>query len=197
MDIAISCEYRSQVGGWGCPPQSLIPEQCMHLSSTMHAPTESLFPHRVRGMNDFINPHNVRGVKHNREYYKAEPLWMHDRMYAGFKTLDQEEDGECPRITHSGWWFAIRESMNVFQPEPQKGNCFHDVETDTNLNGMYDDDPKKNQRAIILCKENNVYDCIKYEGVNFKYAKDYSKVTFNNIESVKLKQTRMYLGRRK
>ena len=36
--------------GGGLPsPQSLIPEQCMHLSSTMHAPTESLFPHRVRG----------------------------------------------------------------------------------------------------------------------------------------------------
>ena len=46
----VSVIQTPNLSGWDCPPQSLIPEQCMHLSSTMHAPTESLFPHRVRGI---------------------------------------------------------------------------------------------------------------------------------------------------
>ena len=66
---------------------------------------------------------------------------------------------------------------------------------------MYDDDPKKNQRAVILCKGNNVYDCVKYGAYNRGEHDDCDSyencVTFENIVSVKLKQTKMYLGRPK
>ena len=140
-------------------------------------------------------------VPGNKEDYRTKHANIHDRMYAGFKTLDQQQDGECPRITHSGWWFAHREYLpvidHIVQPEPEKLNCFHDVKTDTNLNGIYDDDPNQNQRAIILCNEKDVYKCITYsfednfiDGIYSVY------INFSNIESIKLKQTKMYLGRK-
>ena len=62
----------------------------------------------------------------------------------------------------------------------------------TNLNGVYDQDLKKNERQIILCNRPKVEDCF----VNtYNYWHKNNGFSLKNTTTIKLSETRMWLKR--
>ena len=112
-----------------------------------------------------------------------------DYMYAGFHTLDMDEDYECSREYKSGWWFPHRVRSEAKTKANTNGNCYHDTSLHTNLNGVYHQNITKNQRQISYCNSTNVEDCFDRD--------DGHKYKFTGLTSIKLKHTQLWLKRRR
>ena len=113
---------------------------------------------------------------------------------AGFETYDHGKDNLCPTESRSGWWF----SKNVFYPygcpKPKQVLCDHNITHHTNLNGYYHDDPNFNQRSIVICKSKDLDECfIEYPRFSCNRGDVESN---NNLESIKLTKTEMYVTKR-
>ena len=74
----------------------------------------------------------------------------------------------------------------------------------TNLNGVYDQDMKKNERQIIICNRPKVEDCFVNTYINFNGSTTYENCgnnckingfTLNYTTTIKLSETRMWLKR--
>ena len=68
----------------------------------------------------------------------------------------------------------------------RQGNCDYDTNQDTNLNGVWDEEEKLNNRTIILCDSNLALDdCFGLDSNGHYHFRG---------STVKLEKTKMFLG---
>ena len=121
----------------------------------------------IEGNYIFINPSYLKDMNtkiQERRLYKR----YHDLLYSGFKTLDMDKHYDCSRKYKSGNWFPYGIEYD-YDNYVTKETCQHTIDKPhTNLNGVYDQDMKKNERQIILCNRPKVEDCFvtTYEKYN-------------------------------
>jgi len=139
----------------------------------------------------FINPSYLKDVKTKIEE-RSKYEFYHDLFYAGFKTLDMDKNYQCSRKYKTGNWFPYGIEKDPYSKIIQE-TCQHTFDTThTNLNGVYDQDMKKNERQIILCNRPKVEDC--FVNTYSKYG-EIRGVTLNYTTTIKLSETRMWLKR--
>ena len=124
----------------------------------------------------------------------------HDTLYLGFTALDNATNSECSREYHSGWWYAHALHFNL-DSGSKKEYCTHHPFNGTNLNGVFDVlNPNQTTRTIAFCQMNDVNDCIKPKYQTWEYdGEEYSDISgwdYNNMTTYKLRETRMWLGKK-
>ena len=68
----------------------------------------------------------------------------------------------------------------------RQGNCDYDANHDTNLNGVWDEEEKLNNRTMILCDSNLALDdCFDLDSNGYYHFRG---------STVKLEKTKMFLG---
>ena len=87
--------------------KSLIPEQCTHLHfpSYLHAPTQSLFPHRVRGnmsTQNHMSLHSTRAetICIGHVYKTRDDIWFHS-SHPHMPSLQYSQPWHCTIQMHS------------------------------------------------------------------------------------------------
>ena len=124
----------------------------------------------------------------------------HHTLYLGFTALDNATNSECSREYSSGWWYPYALHFD-YGNQSVKEFCTHHPFNGTNLNGVCDVlHPNQTTRTIAFCQMNDVNDCVtpKYKRVEGNH-KAYTLVdgwSYNNVTTYKLKNTKMWLGRK-
>jgi len=113
-------------------------------------------------------------------------------LVTGFDTITKAKNSTCPKNAKSGWWFSNIVVYSGCHPIPYL--CDHDTSQHTNLNGYYDNNSTLNQRAVILCTSKLLNEC-QTELDDYCDRKDDKKS--ENLISIKLTKTEMYLTRRR
>ena len=102
-----------------------------------------------------------------------------------------EVNNECSRKYNSGWWFAYGLKYDS-DTRSTKEICEFDVKRDTNLNGEFDYDHRKNQRQIAFCSKPKIEDCVSPHKAR-TYIDGWQ---YQNITTIKLSVTEMWLKRK-
>ena len=156
----------------------------------------------TKGSMILIRPMYLGTLEEKKKDRNSECRFVHDRLYSGFYAFNMGEDGACARETKSGWWFPHQVHKTQMGDQWRiNGNCDYRREKDTNLNGMFHEDPEINGRAIMLCAMPNSKDCYvqnfdpnSYCVGQWGVKTDYE---FKGLITIKLTTTKMYMYRRR
>ena len=117
-----------------------------------------------------------------------------DDLPSRFTTMDMDRNNECARKFHSGWWFPfVFENLGSEFKRPLARTCAINGNNYTNLNGVFDRNITQNNRSIIFCEKKNPNDCIENLFNKFRYSPGKALWKLVGTESIKLKQTKIWL----
>ena len=138
----------------------------------------------------FILPaFHEEGLKRERQKLKL----YHDNLYLGFTALDNVTNYQCSREYNSGWWYPHALRAIYDSGWPVKESCTHHPLNGTNLNGVFNDlNPNQTTRTIGFCSMNDVKECIKPKKDGWVIIGWES----SNTKTLKLRSTKMWLGRK-
>ena len=123
---------------------------------------------------------------------RSEWKWYHDLLYSSFSTFASETNYECGRDWRGGWWYpyGIKQDSDTYLI---KEECqYTKLKPISNLNGMFNENEKDNERQLVVCLKEKVEDCIEME------KNEYDTIIgwhLKNTTTIKLTETKMWLKR--
>jgi len=134
----------------------------------------------------FIHPAYLKNLDEKVKERSERDHYNH-LLYASFSKTNYE----CGRDWRGGWWYPY--GIKFAGRGPKKEECqYTELKSISNLNGMFNEKEKENQRQLVLCQKERVEDCIEME------RNKYGLITgwhLSNTRTMKLTETKMWLKR--